>query len=82
MQSLPLDNHSLLGSGHTGDSLVLCIFDNILMGIFLMEEMILQSTVQVFCDMEEATLGRQRKRDVCGGEGNFHSLSIVLSSRM
>lgn len=52
--SLSLDDHSLLGSGHTGDSLVLCIFDNIVMGIILIEEMILQSTVQVFCDVEEA----------------------------
>lgn len=58
-QNLSLDEHSLLGSGHTGDSLVLCIFNSIVMGIFLTEEMILQNTVQVFCDVEEATLVRQ-----------------------
>lgn len=59
IQNLSLDEHSLLGSGHTGDSLVLCIFNSIVMGIFLTEEMILQNTVQVFCDVEEATLVRQ-----------------------
>lgn len=57
MQSPSLDDHCLLG--HTRGSLVLCTFDNIVMGIFLIEQMILQSTVQVFCEVEEAALGRQ-----------------------
>lgn len=69
MQGPSLDDHSLLGSGHTGDSLVLCIFGNIVMEIFLIEEMILQSTVQDFLDMEEATLDRQWERCMWwGGE--------------
>lgn len=69
---------TLLGSGHTGDSLVLCIFNSIVMGIFLTEEMILQNTVQVFCDVEEATLGRQWERCMWWGR----KVSIVMSSRM
>ena len=54
-----MGDHSLLESGHTRDSLVSCIFDNIVMGPFLIEDMILQSMVQVFCEVEEAALCKQ-----------------------
>lgn len=51
-----MDDHSLPESGYTRGSLVSCIFDSIVMETFLSEEMILQSTVQVFCEVEEAAL--------------------------
>lgn len=46
-------------SGYTRDSLVACIFDNTVMKTFLVEEMILQSTAQVFCEVEAAALCKQ-----------------------
>lgn len=58
-------------SGYTRDSLVACIFDNTVMKTFLVEEMILQSTAQVFCEVEAAALCKQWEGDVCGRTESF-----------